>query len=112
MTTNSKDAIHFHKFVRLYNNVFAFYSLDGNHDGKSKMGIYVFQLQGDGDHTTNEPKDDGKAKEVKIVDKEVKDIQAMVRNLTFQAYELLLSSSGFHPIFVHLLAQAPVGIME
>jgi len=66
----------------------------------------------DGDHTTNEPKDDGKAKEVKKVDKEVKDIQAMVRNLTFQAYELLPSSSGFHSVFVHLLAQAPLGIME
>ena len=68
--------------------------------------------QGDGDHTTNEPKDDGKAKEVKKVDKEVKDIQAMVRNLTFQTFELLPSSSRFHPVFVHLLAQAPLRIME
>jgi len=76
------------------------------------MGYLYLIVMFDGDHTTNEPKDDGKTKEVKKVDKEVKDIEAMVRNLTFQAYELLPSSSGFHPIFVHLLAQAPLGIME
>ena len=55
------------------------------------------------------PKDDEKVKEVNKVAKEVKDIQTMVRKFTFQAQELLPSSSGFHPIFVHLLAQAPLG---
>ena len=55
----------------------------------------------DGDQPT---KDDEKVKEVKKVAKEVKDIQAMVRNFTFQAQELLPNSSEFHPIFVHLLA--------
>ena len=61
----------------------------------------------DGDQPTKEPKDDEKVKEVKKVAKAVKDIQTMVRNFTFQAQELLPSSSGFHPIFVHLLAKLP-----
>ena len=43
---------------------------------------------------------------------EVKDIQAMVRSLTIQAQELLPGSFGSHPVFVHLLTQAPLGMIE
>ena len=45
-TTEDEDAIHFRKFIRLYNNIFAFNSLGGDCSGKSQKGIYVFQLQG------------------------------------------------------------------
>jgi len=74
--------------------------------------IFPETLWSDGDQPTKEPKDDEKVKEVKKVAKEVKDIQAMVRNFTLQAQELLPSSSGFHPVFVHLLTQAPLGMIE
>ena len=70
------------------------------------------QREYDGDRPTKEPKDDEKVKEVKKVAKEVKDIRAMVRNFTFQAQELLPCSSGFHSVFVHLLAQVPLGMIE
>ena len=46
LTTKDEDAIHFRKFIRLYNNLFAFSSLGGDCNGKSEKGIYVFQLQG------------------------------------------------------------------
>jgi len=67
---------------------------------------------GDGDQSTIEPKDDEKVKEVKKVTKEVKDIQAMVKSITIQAQEFLPGSFGSHPVFVHQLAQAPLGMIE
>ena len=44
--------------------------------------------------------------------KDAKGIQTMNRNLLFQAHNSLPSSSKNHPIFVHLLAQAPLGMIE
>ncbi|XP_021768899.1 uncharacterized protein LOC110733168 [Chenopodium quinoa] len=44
----SKDEIdvHFRKYARLYNNLFAYSSLGGHFDSKSKKGIYVFKMHG------------------------------------------------------------------
>ncbi|XP_021770603.1 uncharacterized protein LOC110734763 [Chenopodium quinoa] len=39
-----EDAKHFRQYVRLYNNMFAFTSLGGNFDAKTKKRIYVFKL--------------------------------------------------------------------
>ena len=44
--------------------------------------------------------------------KDAKGIQTMVRNLLFQVHNSLPSSSENHPGFVHLLAQAPLGMIE
>ena len=38
--------IHFKKYCRLYNNVFAFSSLGGSIDGRTHKSIYVFKLHG------------------------------------------------------------------
>ena len=46
LTTKDEDAIHFRQYIRMYNNLFAFSSLGGKHDGRSVKGIYVFKLQG------------------------------------------------------------------
>jgi len=44
------------------------------------------------------------------VTKEVKDIQAMVRNITSQDQEFLPGSSGPHPVFVQMIANDPEGV--
>ncbi|XP_021719079.1 uncharacterized protein LOC110686798 [Chenopodium quinoa] len=46
LTSTNEEAKHFRKYVRLYNNVFAFTSLGGDHKAETKNGIYVFKLHG------------------------------------------------------------------
>ena len=46
----------------------------------------------DGDHHTKESKEDEELKEVQKVAKEIKGIQTMVRNLLFEAQDILPSS--------------------
>ena len=69
-----------------------------------------WQRLSDGDQATNESKDEEKDKEVKKVTKEVKDIQATVRNITSQDQEFLPGSSGSHPVLVQLIANDPEGV--
>ncbi|KAH9624793.1 hypothetical protein KSS87_003736 [Heliosperma pusillum] len=45
-TSQDEDALHFRKYARLYNNLFAFTSLGGTFDAKTQKGIYVFKLYG------------------------------------------------------------------
>ncbi|XP_021864128.1 uncharacterized protein [Spinacia oleracea] len=45
-TSQDEDALHFRKYARLYNNMFAFSSLGGAVDAKTEKGIYVFKLHG------------------------------------------------------------------
>ncbi|XP_056695007.1 uncharacterized protein [Spinacia oleracea] len=45
-TSQDEDALHFRKYARLYNNMFAFSSLGGAIDAKTHKGIYVFKLHG------------------------------------------------------------------
>ena len=42
--------------------------------------------------------------------KEVKEVQAMVRNITSQDQEFLPGSSGSHPVLVQLIANDPEGV--
>jgi len=44
------------------------------------------------------------------VTKEVKEVQAMVRNITSQDHELLPGSFGSHPVVVQLIANDPGGV--
>jgi len=67
-------------------------------------------LGSDGDQATTEFKDEEKVKEAKKVTKEVKEVQAMVRNITSQDQELLPGSSGSHPVLVQLIANNPEGV--
>ncbi|XP_021744629.1 uncharacterized protein LOC110710611 [Chenopodium quinoa] len=46
LTSMDEDAKHFRQYIRLYNNMFAFTSLGGKFDAKTKIGIYVFKLHG------------------------------------------------------------------
>ena len=46
LISRDEDAIYFRQFARIYNNLFAFSSIGGNHEGKSVKEIYVFKLQG------------------------------------------------------------------
>ncbi|XP_021723374.1 uncharacterized protein LOC110690793 [Chenopodium quinoa] len=46
LTSMDEDAKHFRQYIRLYNNMFAFTSLGGKFDAKTKKGIYVFKLHG------------------------------------------------------------------
>ena len=66
----------------------------------------------DGDHPTKGPKEAEGVKEGQEATKDAKGIQTMVRNLLFQAQNILPSSPGNHPIFVHMLAQAPLGMID
>jgi len=66
----------------------------------------------DGDLPTKDPKGVENVKEGQETTNDAKGIQAMVRNLLFQAHNSLPSSSENHPVFVHLLAQAPLGVIE
>ncbi|KAH9615795.1 hypothetical protein KSS87_021796 [Heliosperma pusillum] len=45
-TSHEEDAVHFCKYVRLYNNLFAFNSIGGDFDSTTQKGIYVFRLHG------------------------------------------------------------------
>ncbi|XP_021757489.1 uncharacterized protein LOC110722527 [Chenopodium quinoa] len=45
-TSQDEDAIHFRKYSRMYNNLFAFCSLGGKYNAKIEKGIYVFLLHG------------------------------------------------------------------
>ncbi|XP_021851591.2 uncharacterized protein [Spinacia oleracea] len=45
-TSQDEDALHFRKYARLYNNLFAFSSLGGANYAKTHKGIYVFKLHG------------------------------------------------------------------
>ncbi|KAK9733811.1 hypothetical protein RND81_04G093900 [Saponaria officinalis] len=45
-TSNEEHAVHFRKYARLYNNLFAFTSLGGKFDVSTQKGIYVFKLHG------------------------------------------------------------------
>ena len=64
----------------------------------------------DGDHPTKGPKEAERVKVGQEATKDAKGIQTMVKNLLFQAQNILPSSPENHPIFVHLLAQAPLGM--
>jgi len=66
----------------------------------------------DGDLPTKDPKGAENVKEDQEATKDAKGIQTMVRNLLFPAQNSLPSSSGNHPVFVHLLAQAPSGMID
>jgi len=66
----------------------------------------------DGDHPTKDPKGAEKVKEAQEETKDVKRIQTMVRNLLFQAQDILPNSPGKYLIFVHLLTQAPLGMID
>ncbi|XP_021770669.1 uncharacterized protein LOC110734832 [Chenopodium quinoa] len=45
-TSDDEDALHFKKYARLYNNLFAFSSLGGNYGADSLKGIYLFKGHG------------------------------------------------------------------
>ncbi|XP_074277138.1 uncharacterized protein LOC141600788 [Silene latifolia] len=45
-TARDEETLHFQKFARLYNNLFAFTSLGGTFDSKTLKGIFVFKAQG------------------------------------------------------------------
>ncbi|KAH9622274.1 hypothetical protein KSS87_001374, partial [Heliosperma pusillum] len=45
-TSPDEDAVHFRKYARLYNNLFAFSSIGGDINAKTHKGIYVFRLHG------------------------------------------------------------------
>jgi len=66
----------------------------------------------DGDHPTKDPKEAEKVKEAQETTKDVNRIQTMVRNLLFQAQDILPNSPGKNPVFVHLLTQAPLGMID
>ena len=66
----------------------------------------------DGDHPTKDPKEAEKVKEPHEATKDAKRIQTMIRNFLFQARNFLPSSSENCPVFVHLLTQAPLGMMD
>ena len=78
---------------------------------KSSLLTEVWKTD-DGDLPTKDPKGVENGKEGQETTKDAKGIQTMVRNLLFQAHNSLPSSSGNHPVFVHLLAQAPLGMIE
>ncbi|XP_021730838.1 uncharacterized protein LOC110697766 [Chenopodium quinoa] len=44
LTSKDEEEKHFKKYVQLYNNLFAFTSLGGDHKAETKNGIYVFKL--------------------------------------------------------------------
>ncbi|XP_021737552.1 uncharacterized protein LOC110704077 [Chenopodium quinoa] len=46
LTSNDEDALHFRRYIRLYNNLFAFCSFGGDYKAKKHKGIYVFKLHG------------------------------------------------------------------
>ena len=60
-TSPDEDAVHFRKYARLYNNLFAFNSFRGEHDAKTEKGIYVFKMHGQMYHFVPDflPKDEG-----------------------------------------------------
>jgi len=66
----------------------------------------------DGDHRTKDPKGAEEAKEAQEAIKDAKGIQTMVRNLVFQAQNILPSSPENCPVLVHLLTQAPLGMID
>jgi len=66
----------------------------------------------DGDQPTLEPKEDEEVKGVQNMLKEVKDVQAMVRIIAYQAQEFLPETSGSGPGFVNQLTQAPLGMID
>ena len=66
----------------------------------------------DGDHPTKGPKEAERVKEGQEATKDAKGIQTMVRNLVLQAQNILPSSPGNYPVFVHRLTQAPVGMID
>jgi len=66
----------------------------------------------DGDHPTKDPKEAEKVKEAQETTKDVKRIQTMVRNLLIQGQDILPNSPGKYPICVHLLTQAPLGMID
>lgn len=41
-TSQEEIAMHFRKYVRLFNNLFAFSTIGGNFDADTYKGIYVF----------------------------------------------------------------------
>ena len=66
----------------------------------------------DGDHPTKDPKGVEKVKEAHEATKGIKRIQIMVRNLLFQAQDILPNSPGEYPVFVHLLTQVSLGMID
>ena len=66
----------------------------------------------DGDHPTKDPKGATKVKEAQEATKDVKRIQTMVKNLLIQAQDILPNSPGKYPVFVHLLTQAPLSMID
>ena len=70
---------------------------------------YLYIMIRDGDQVTNEPKDEEETKEATKVTKEVKEVHAMVRNITNQDLDLLPGSAMFYPVFVRLITNAPGG---
>ena len=56
-TSRCEESIEFHKFVRTYNNSFAFTSFGVKYDKKlceNQQGIYTFRVQGQVHHYINE----------------------------------------------------------
>ena len=45
-TDGTEIGMHFRKYCRLYNNMFAFSSLGGSIDARTHKGIYIFKLHG------------------------------------------------------------------
>jgi len=52
----------------------------------------------DGDHPNKDPKEAEKVKKAQETTKDVKRIQTMVRNLLFQAQDILPNSPGKNPV--------------
>ncbi|XP_021750174.1 uncharacterized protein LOC110715861 [Chenopodium quinoa] len=66
-TSDDEDALHFKKYARLYNNLFAFSSLGGNYDSDTHKGIYVFKGHGQMYHFVPDLlPTDGKAKYLQL----------------------------------------------
>ena len=57
----------------------------------------------DGDHTPMELTDQEGTKEVTKVTKEIKEVHALVRNITNTCIDLLPGSSMHYPVFVRLI---------
>ena len=67
-------------------------------------------MQPDGDHTPMELTDQEGTKEVTKVTKEVKEVHALVRNITNTCLDFLPGSTMHHPVFVRLITNDSGGV--
>jgi len=74
--------------------------------------VWILEVKSDGDLPTKDPKEAENVKQDQEATKDAKGIQTMVRNFLFQAQNFLPSSSENHPIFVHLISRAPLGMID